>query len=70
MTIPQIISKFYKEDKTDIKTKVPVFEVLCTDMFPLNETLVPIFKRKVLSYINQQNNGFKTEKKLLKYGIQ
>ena len=70
LTIPQIISKFYKEDKTDIKTKVPVFEVLCTDMFPLNETLVPIFKRKVLSYINQQNNGFKPEKKLLKYGIQ
>lgn len=70
LTISQIISKFYKEDKTDVKTKVPVFEVLCHDMFPLNETLVPIFKRKILSYINQQTNVTKPEKKLLKNGIQ
>jgi succinate dehydrogenase flavin-adding protein (antitoxin of CptAB toxin-antitoxin module) len=70
LTITQIISKFYKEDKTDVKTKVPIFEVLCSDMFPLNETLVPIFKRKILSYINQQVNITKPEKKLLKNGIQ
>lgn len=70
LTIPQIISKFYKEDKTNPKTKVPIFEVLCNDIFPLNETLVPIFKRKILSYINQQVKIVKPEKKLLKNGIQ
>lgn len=51
LTTRQIISKFYKEDTNN---KEPIFEVICNDMFPMEETLLPIFKRKVVSYINQQ----------------
>jgi hypothetical protein len=28
--------------------------VFCNNEFPLEETLLPIFKRKILSYINQK----------------
>jgi len=51
LTTRQIISKFYKEDT---KVKSPVFEIICNDMFPIDETLLPIFKRKVVSFISQQ----------------
>jgi hypothetical protein len=33
--------------------KLPVFEVICGQAFPYEETLVPMIKRKVLSYILQ-----------------
>jgi len=36
-----------------IHTKLPVFEVHSNEHFPLDETLVPMIKRKVLSYILQ-----------------
>lgn len=66
LTSRQIISKFYKEDK---KNKLPVFEILCNDMFPVQETLLPIFKRKVVGYINQQVNTIE-KINLIKDGIQ
>lgn len=54
LTVEKIISMFSKTyDKNNEKT-YPIFEVSCSNMFPLKETLLPIFKRKILSYINQQ----------------
>jgi len=35
--------------------KFPVFEFTCQNEFPLYETLLPIFKRKLTSFINQHN---------------
>jgi hypothetical protein len=62
LTIPQIISTFSKTYEKNNESTYPVFEVFCSDMFPLNETLLPIFKRKILAYINQ---NVKTTIKLL-----
>ena len=53
LTIPEIISTFSKTYEKNNEVNYPIFEVFCNDVFPLQETLVPIFKRKILSYINQ-----------------
>jgi hypothetical protein len=63
LTTRQIISKFYKEDT---KNGSPIFEIISNDMFPMDETLLPIFKRKVMSYIGQQVKNLE-KSKLVKY---
>jgi hypothetical protein len=62
LTIPEIISTFSKTYEKNDEVDYPIFEVFCSDVFPLEQTLVPIFKRKVLSYINQ---SVKITRKLL-----
>ncbi len=71
LTINDIILNFLST-KEKVKThKFPLFEVLCDEIFPLEETLVPIFKRKIMSYIIQtvkkENNQ---TKKILLNGVQ
>ena len=56
LTIPEIISKFSKTYEKNNESDFPIFEVLCNDIFPLEETLIPIFKRRVLAYVNQHIN--------------
>lgn len=53
LTIPEIISTFSKTYEKNGEINYPIFEVFCSDIFPLKETLVPIFKRKILAYVNQ-----------------
>ena len=62
LTIPQIISTFSKTYEKNNESYYPVFEVFCNDVFPLEQTLVPIFKRKILAYIHQSD---KVVRKLL-----
>jgi hypothetical protein len=62
LTISEIISKFSKTYEKNNEKSYPVFEVFCSDVFPLEQTLLPIFKRKILSYIHQSE---KVVKKLL-----
>jgi hypothetical protein len=62
LTISQIISKFSKTYEKNNEESHPLFEVFCSDIFPLEETLVPIFKRKILAYISQSG---KQNKRLL-----
>ena len=62
LTMPEILSKFSKTYEKNKESDYPVFEVQCSDIFPLEETLVPIFKRKILSHINQ---NVKINRKLL-----
>jgi hypothetical protein len=62
LTISEIISKFSKTYEKNNEKNYPVFEVFCSDVFPLEQTLVPIFKRKILSYIHQSE---KVVRKLL-----
>ncbi len=52
LTIPKILSNFSVWNFEN-RTKLPVFEVTSKVDYPIEETLLPIFKRKVLSYINQ-----------------
>jgi len=59
LTIQEIISKFSKTYDKNNEELLPILEVTCDNDFPLRETLVPIFKRKVISYIIQ---GGKLEK--------
>lgn len=56
LTIYDVISKFSKTYEKNKESESPVFEVFCNNIFPLEETLLPIFKRKILSYINQKDN--------------
>ena len=62
LTIPEIISTFSKTYEKNDESGYPMFEVFCSDIFPLEETLIPIFKRKILAYVNQ---NVKITKKLL-----
>ena len=67
LTVNDIILKFLST-KEEVKShKFPVFEVTCSEIFPLEETLVPIFKRKIMAYIIQSIK--KEPKKLLSNGI-
>lgn len=59
LTIQDIISTFSKTYEKNNESVLPIIEVTCDNDFPLNETLIPIFKRKVISYIVQ---GGKLEK--------
>jgi hypothetical protein len=53
LTLTEIINNFSKWNKPDVNTKYPIFEVMGGDEYPLEQTLLPIFKRRILSYINQ-----------------
>ena len=54
LTIDELLSKFSKTYESKNEKTYPVIEVNCSSIFPLKETLLPIFKRKILSFINQQ----------------
>jgi len=54
LTIYDVIPKFSKTYEKNNESESPIFEVTCSNEFPLEETLLPIFKRKILSYINQK----------------
>lgn len=53
LTIIKLISKFSGNYKKDKQHLLPVFEVKGNEIFPLEETLLPIFKRKVLNIVVQ-----------------
>jgi len=53
LTIQEIISKFSKTYEKYKEDEFPIFEMSSSEIFPLEETLLPIFKRKILAYINQ-----------------
>jgi len=54
LTIPKIINTLSQWSDEVEKPTLPVFEMKCSDIFPINETLLPLFKRKLISYVNQE----------------
>jgi hypothetical protein len=66
LTITQLISKFSKTYKDKKEKDYPIFEIMCNQIFPLNETMLPLFKRKVSTIINQ----IVKDRKLLENGVQ
>jgi hypothetical protein len=62
LTITKIISNLSMWNSEN--KKLPVFEMISKGEFPIYETLLPIFKRKLISYINQKkiSESFKKEK--------
>jgi hypothetical protein len=67
LTIPKIINTFSQWSTEEEKPSLPVFEMKCSDIFPINETLLPLFKRKLISYINQEIYG--DEKKVIRIKV-
>ena len=53
LTIPRIITSF-SQWNTEGKSKLPVVEMISRGNFPIEETLLPLFKRKLISYVNQK----------------
>jgi hypothetical protein len=55
LTIEEIIANNSKTYELKNEKDCPIFEVRCSEEFPLHETLLPIFKRKIMAYINKEN---------------
>jgi hypothetical protein len=53
LTISKLLSKFSPNYKKEKQNLLPVFEVKGNEIFPIEETLLPIFKRKVLNLVIQ-----------------
>jgi hypothetical protein len=58
-TLTEIIDTFSKWNQTDYYKELPIFEIKCSQNFPFEQTMVPIIKRKVMSYIFQVVNAEK-----------
>jgi len=56
MTLTEIIESKSKWNGTNFYKNLPIFEIKCSQNFPFEETMVPIIKRKVMSYIFQVVN--------------
>ena len=55
-TLTEIIDSNSKWNQTEFYKSLPIFEIKCSQNFPFEETMVPIIKRKVMSYIFQVVN--------------
>jgi hypothetical protein len=51
LTPTKIITTF---SELEDKKKLPIVEMVSNGEFPLEETLLPLFKRKLISYIEQK----------------
>ena len=63
--VDEVIKNHYSPDGLTQKINFPIFEMKCSSIFPIKETLLPIFKRKIMSYINQTNFTEKPKYKLI-----
>ena len=61
LTITKLLSKFSPNYKKEKQNLLPVFEVKGNEIFPIEETLLPIFKRKVLNIVTQSKKNEQTE---------
>jgi hypothetical protein len=52
LTIPKIITNFSSFESKD-KRMSPVFHMISSGIFPINETLLPLFKRRIAGLISQ-----------------
>ena len=53
LTLSSIIETFSTNNKNK---ELPIFEAKCSQSFPMEQTLVPILKRKIMTYIFQTVN--------------
>ena len=67
LTLTNILDTFSTWNQTDFYKDLPVFEMKCSQKLPMNETIVPIMKRKIMAYVFQIvnfekiNNNFDSE---------
>jgi hypothetical protein len=71
-SVIKIISQLSKTYRKNGESKYPIFEAESNDMFPLNETVIPIVKRKIVSMVHQSArvNKMLEDKKVMEDGVQ
>ena len=62
VTLVSIIENNSTFKKTIHKTELPIFEMKCNQDFPMEQTIIPIMKRKIMAYIFQIVNIGTTKK--------
>ncbi len=55
-TLTEIIDTNSRWNQTEYYKELPIFEIKCAQNFPFEQTMIPIIKRKVMSYIFQVVN--------------
>ena len=60
-TLLSIIENHSKFNKTEYYKDLPVFEMSCSQNFPMEQAIVPIMKRKITAYIFQIVNMVKVK---------
>jgi hypothetical protein len=53
MTLKNILINFSSDDKKESYNELPVFEIKSRQSFPVESTLIPIMKRKILTLVHQ-----------------
>jgi hypothetical protein len=67
LTMTNIIDTFSTWNTTDFYHNLPIFEMKCSQKLPMEQTIVPIMKRKIMAYVFQvvnfekMNNNFDSE---------
>ena len=56
LTITNIIDTFSTWNTTDFYHKLPIFEMKCYQKLPMEQTIIPIMKRKIMAYVFQMVN--------------
>jgi hypothetical protein len=72
LSIIRLISQSSTTYRKNSESKYPIFEAESHEMFPLNETVIPIVKRKIVSMIHQSArvNKLLEDKKIMENGVQ
>ena len=61
MTLTSVIETYTKWNQTDSYKDLPIFEMKCSQKLPMEQTIIPIMKRKLMAYIFQIVNLEKIE---------
>jgi hypothetical protein len=64
LTMTNIIDTFSTWNTTDFYHNLPIFEMKCSQKLPMEQTIVPIMKRKIMAYVFQVVNFEKMNNKL------
>lgn len=56
LTMTNIIDTFSTWNTTDFYHNLPIFEMKCSQKLPMEQTIIPIMKRKVMAYVFQVVN--------------
>jgi len=62
LTLTSIIETFSTFSNIEGNKDLPIFEAKCTQSFPMEQTLIPILKRKIMTYVFQIVNFEKINK--------
>lgn len=61
LTLTSIINTFSTWNQTDSYRSLPIFEMKCSQILPMEQTMIPIMKRKLMAYIFQIVNFEKSK---------